>query len=245
MSNRTCTAALIAALVLATIPAWSYKGSGDAKLIDTGSFGIFVRGRRVGTETFSVQQKSDSSIIAAQLKIEDGNERANQHSELQLASNGDLRHYDWHETIPEKAQATVIYKDEFLVETVTSGPGKPVERAFMMPPSTVILDDFFTHRQILLWRYLATFCGPTVTPQGCKLEPAKFGVLMPREQATIMVSVTYNGKEKLAVHGAQQELDRFTLQTDEKTWTFWLQGSYPFKMVRVLVPADGVEVLRD
>jgi hypothetical protein len=239
-------AALLAAATLGSIPARSYKGSSEGQLVDSGSFAIFRQGRRVGTETFTIHQRTDVSVVVAQLKIEDGNDRASQTSELQVASNGDLRHYEWKEQGPGKAQATVDYSDQFLVEHITVTPGsKPLERAFILPPSTVILDDFFTHREVLLWRYLASFCGAAVSPQGCKLQPGKFGVLIPHQQLSATVALNYEGKDKVTFHGAQRELDRFTLQSEEAAWTLWVEGSYPFKLLRIVVPSENVEVLRD
>ncbi len=244
-SKRIMVAAMGAALVLGSIPAPCYKGSKEGDLVDSGSFGIFVRGRRVGTETFSIHQKSDLSVISVQQKIEDGDAKASQSSEMQVASNGDLRRYEWHEASPEKAQTTVEYKDQFLVENIVLGSAKPVERAFILPASTIILDDFFTHREVLLWRYLASSCGGTIGPKGCKLETAKFGVLIPRQQASGMVALSYQGKEKMALQGAERELDHFTLQTEEQTWSCWAENTYPFRLMRILVPSEGIEVIRD
>jgi len=239
-------AALLAAVTLGSLPARSYKGSSEGQPVDSGSFGIFRQGRRIGTETFSIQQRSEASVITAQLKIEDGNDKASQSSELQVTSNGNLRHYEWKELSPEKAQATVDYSDQFLVEHITVAPGaKPQERAFMLPPSTVILDDFFTHREILLWRYMATFCGAAVGPQGCKMQPTKFGVFIPREQTSSIVTLSYEGTDKVMFHGAERELNRFTLQSDDAAWNLWVEGSSPFKLLRILVPSENVEVVRD
>jgi len=240
-------AVLLAVATVVSMPAWSFKGADQGQLVDSGSFGIFRQGRRIGTETFTIHQRADASVVEAQLKIDDGNDKASQTSELQMASNGDLRHYEWKALSPDKAQASVDYNDQFLVEHITLTPGsKPQERAFLLPPSTVILDDFFTHREVLLWRYLATYCGAAISPQGCKLQPGKFGSFMPREQASGIVTVTYEGKDKVTFQGAQRELDRFTLQPEDgAAWTLWMESSYPFKLLRILVPAESVEVLRD
>ncbi|HYN14748.1 MAG TPA: hypothetical protein VES66_03045, partial [Terriglobales bacterium] len=104
---------------------------------------------------------------------------------------------------------------------------------------------FFTHREILLWRYLATFCGAAVTSQGCKLQPGKFGVFIPRQQVSTTVALKYEGKEKVTFHGSERELDRFTLQSEDTVWNLWVESSYPFKLLRIVVPAENVEVLRD
>jgi hypothetical protein len=68
---------------------------------------------------------------------------------------------------------------------------------------------------------------------------------MPRRQAPATVAVIYQGKEKVMFHGAERELDRFTLQSDGAAWSFWIEGAYPFKLLRILVPSENVEVLRD
>ena len=238
-------AALLAATILGSIPARSAKGQGEGQLVDSGAFSIFRQGRRIGTETFSIQQRQDVSLTSAELKIEDGNDRATQSSELRVASNGELRHYEWKELSPEKAQASVDYNDQFLVEHITFADGKPVERAFILPPSTVILDDFFTHREVLLWRYLATFCGPSVNAQGCNLQPLKFGVFIPRQQISTTVGLKFEGKDKVKLRGTERELNHFTLQSEGSLWNLWMESSYPFKLMRIVVPAENVEVLRD
>ncbi len=238
-------AVLLATTTLGSIPARSSKGSSEGQLVDSGSFGIFRQKRRIGTETFTIHQGTDVSVTSAELKIEDGNDRASQSSELRVASNGELRHYEWKESSPEKAQATVDYSDQFLVEHITPPGSKSQERAFLLPPSTVILDDFFTHREILLWRYLATFCGAAINAKGCNLQPGKFGVFIPRQQLSTTVALKYEGKDKVMFHGVERELDHFTLQSEDAVWNLWMESSYPFKLMRILVPAENVEVLRD
>jgi hypothetical protein len=39
-----------------------------AQQVDAGSFGVFVRGQRVVTETFSVQQENGISVVKSRLK---------------------------------------------------------------------------------------------------------------------------------------------------------------------------------
>ena len=241
----TAFAALLVATTLGSIPARSYKGGSEGQLVDSGAFGIFRQGRRIGTETFTIHQGTDVSVTSAELKIEDGNDRASQSSELRVASNGELRHYEWKESSPEKAQATVDYSDQFLVEHITPPGSKPQQRAFLLPPSTVILDDFFTHREILLWRYLASFCGAAINAQGCNLQPGKFGVFIPRQQLSTTVALKYEGKDKVMFHATERELDHFTLQSDDAVWNLWVESAYPFKLLRILVPAENVEVVRD
>jgi len=86
--------------------------------VDSGSFGVFINGRRVATETFSVRQPSaGSSTISSQLKDESGG--AGQTSEMQITSTGALVRYEWHELSPGKSMLVVAPNNEFLLETVS------------------------------------------------------------------------------------------------------------------------------
>lgn len=236
--------AMLGLLLAAVPPLHAGNDRKDTRAVDSGSYSIFVNGRRVGTETFSIHQGADFSLASAEVKIEGPAGTAAQSSELEIGSNGDLRRYQWRELSPGKAQTVVEYKDQFLIERVADTPGgKAREMAFLLPPSTVVLDDnFFTHRQVLLWRYLATVCGPRIKGP-CKLDRGQFGVLVPRQQATSSVAMEYKGKEKVVIRGAQRELDRFNLQSEGVAWALWLDADY--KLLRILVPSENVEVVRD
>jgi hypothetical protein len=59
------------------------------------------------------------------------------------------------------------------------------------------------------------------------------------------VGLKYEGKDKVMFRGAQRELDHFTLQSEDAVWNLWVESAYPFKLLRILVPAENVEVLRD
>jgi shikimate kinase len=244
VQSRSVLVAVLVLFLAAALPVAAGKDRKDARVVDSGSYSIFVNGRQVGTETFSIQQGSDFSVATAEVKIEGQAGVAAQNSELEVGSDGNLRRYRWRQLSPGNAETVVEYKDQFLIQRVVNTAGaKPREIAFMAPPSTVVLDDnFFTHRQVLLWRYLAAGCGPRILG-ACKLERGQFGVLVPRQQATSSVAVEYKGKEKVVIRGAPRELDRFNLQADGVVWVFWLDADY--KLVRILIPSENVEVVRD
>jgi hypothetical protein len=131
----------------------------EPRVVDSGSFGIFVGGKRVGTETFNVEQMVDYSVIKAEIKVDDGQTRSVQSSEMQIKPNGDLRSYTWRSTLPQKEENSVEASEQLLTEHIIPADQKKVDLPHILPPSTVILDDnFFSQREILLWRYLATGC---------------------------------------------------------------------------------------
>src|SRR5581483_368273 len=114
-----------------------------AQGIDSGSFGVFVNGHRVATETFTIKQGTGgNSTVSSQVRQE-GSDNPGQNSELQISAGGDLIHYEWHDS-GSKAQLVVAPNDQFLLERITTTAGeKPAEHPFLMPLSTMVLDNNF------------------------------------------------------------------------------------------------------
>ena len=218
------------------------KDSGES--VDSGAFGVFISGRRVATETFSVQQQGGStSMISAQIKGEDGS--SSQHSELQITSTGTLVKYEWHEMTPGKSNLVVVPNNEFLLETVTQKPGdKPADQPFLLPTSTPILDNnFFIHREILAWRYLSSACTPEAA--GLKCVPGEFGVLVPQGRTSFHLSIQPIGDEKITIRGTEQTLLHLDLKSEDGDWSLWLNTKDHYKLMRIIKVGEPVEVVRD
>jgi hypothetical protein len=217
------------------------------KAVDSGSFGIFQNGHRVATETFSIQQNANGSVATSQFKTDNTvQEKAAQSSELQLTDKGELRRYEWKELSPGHAQALVVPNDEFLMERYGDSPeAKQHEQPFLLPASTSILDDyFFIQREILAWKYLATGCRQQNGQVQCpEKQRVQFGTLNPHSRASMQVSLEFSGREKVAIRGAERELNRLNLESEAGNWTMWLDDQ--FKLVRIVVKDDNTEVVRD
>src|SRR6266849_4941973 len=170
-----------------------------AQTVDSGSFGVFIKGQRVVTESFSVQQQRGLSIIKSHLKDASGTANYDQSSELQI-----------------------------------------------MPNASMILDNnFFVHREVLLWRYLAADCHPEGGNLQCQKGPVEFGVLVPQDRTSMRVRLELVGKEKVNIRGAERELLRLNLSGEGFTWALWVDDHDQFKLMRVAIPADNTEVVRD
>ena len=232
------------------LPVMAVAGDKDNKakegqMVDSGTLGVFINGHRVATETFSVQQNSGGSVITSQFKTDEG-EKSVQSSELQLTPNGEIRKYEWKELSPGKAQATVAPNNDFLMEHISKSPEeKPEEQPFLLPASTNIIDDyFFIHREVLIWRYLATACrqekGDVQCPAGQKTQ---FGALNPHQRSSMPLTVEFTGREKIAIRGSEKELNKFILRSEGGDWTMWLDNQ--FKLQKILIPSDSTEVIRD
>ena len=230
----------VVALILVTVSAVA----ATTKTVDSGTFGVFVGGKRVATEKFDIQQRGDVNVATSELRTEDSSATTTQSSELQLAANGDILKYTWKDHGTGKAQAVVEPAHEFLVEHVSAGDSKPHDTPFLLPHSTIILDDYsFAQRQILAWKYLASICKIDGGRMGCSGERAQFGVLIPQQQSAASVYLTLKGKEKISIRGAERELNRINLEVDGTEWAMWLDDSN--KVVRILVASANTEVLRD
>jgi hypothetical protein len=237
------TAVLVAGLALTALA--KDKETPNIKMVDSGTFGVYNEAHRIATESFSIKQGAEGSVVTSEFKSELGEQKADQTSELQLTPSVGLRHYEWRELSPEKIVATVEPSDPFLVERFTVGTsGKQQEQNFLLPVSTPILDDyFFIQREVLVWKYLATACRQEKTGLGCPLnQKIPFGTLNPHARTSVKVTIEFMGKDKIMIHGSQRELIHFVLRSETGDWAFWLDDQ--FRLVR-LVGDSGTEVVRD
>ncbi|HKD45857.1 MAG TPA: hypothetical protein VKD24_09365 [Candidatus Angelobacter sp.] len=229
----------------------------ETKVVDSGSFGIYVEGKRVGTETFKIEQRPEFSIASATLKVDDGKTKAEQTAEMRVSPKGELRSYTWRATQPQAEQASVEPRNELLVEHLVPADQKKMDVPHSLPVSTVILDNnFFSQREILLWRYLATGCV-WKEGQGRLCKPGSFVILVPRLHATRNATLEIVGVERTTVKGVERELNKISLQTggpnklvelnepkeEPGQWLLWVDDQY--KVVKMTVPGSNIEVLRD
>ena len=181
-----------------------------AQQIDSGSFGVFVRGQRVVTETFSIKQENGISIVKSQLKEISGSASPGQKSELEMTGSAELLRYEWSDG---NSSLVVTPNDDFLLEKITPSPGaKPAEQPFLMPSTSAILDNnFFVHREVLAWRYLKTDCQSESGELRCQKDPGEYGVLVPQDRTSMRVRLELVGREKVNIRGTERELLRLDL----------------------------------
>jgi hypothetical protein len=219
----------------------------EGKNIDSGSFGVFQNGHRVGTETFSIYQTSNGSVINSEFKTENAPAAAVQTSVMQLTASGDIRRYEWKELSPEQAESVVLPNDDFLTQKWSSGPQeKEHEQPYLLPLSTCILDDyFFIHREVLAWRYLGAACKQDKGQLQCPVKQrAQFGTMNPHEHSSAALSAEFLGREKVTLKsGQQQDLLKLELKSDAGAWQLWLDDQ--FKVMKISVVGENTEVERD
>lgn len=218
----------------------------EGQEIDSGSFGVFQNGHRVGTETFSIYQTGYGSIIHSEFKTENAPTEAVQTSEMQLTAHGDIRRYEWKELSPGKAQSQIVPNSDFLTQKWRTSPQeKEQEQPYLLPVSTNILDDyFFVHREVLAWKFLGASCKQDKGPLECPVKQrAQFGSLNPHQHSPAPLSMEFLGREKISLKSGLQDLLKLELKSDASTWQLWLNDQ--FKVMRMVIVGENTEVDRD
>ncbi len=218
----------------------------DGKTIDSGSFGVYQKGQRVGTETFSIYQTGYGRLIKSEFKTENAASTAVQTSELQLNEPGEVRRYEWKEVSPGSAHSVVAPNADFLTQKWTTAAGeKEHEQPYLLPTSTTILDDyFFIHREVLAWKLLSMVCKQDKGVMQCQpKQRTQFGTLNPHQQAQAVVGAEFLGREKLTLKSGSQDLLKIEFKNDAGTWQLWLDDQ--FKVMRMVVVGENTEVERD
>jgi hypothetical protein len=208
--------------------------------VDSGTFTILNNGQPAGTETFRIEQGENVSTATAEFKTGSMVQKA----VWQFTSSGDLQRYEWQQISPEKTRLVVEPADQFLVEhMIPAPPAKPANHPYMIPLSTVILDDYiFSQREILAWRFLAAACSGVPLEQ-CSPKPMKLGILNPQQQVSLFVTLHDLGVQRVKLENTEADLRRVDLQVeDEPIWILYLDAK--LKLVRILIPDQKTEVIR-
>jgi hypothetical protein len=218
----------------------------EGKQVDSGAFGVFQNGHRVGTETFSIYQTTNGSVINSEFKTENTPPDV-QTSEMQLTATGDVRRYEWKELSPEKGESVVLPNSDFLTQKWSTGAQeKEHEQPYLLPASTSILDDyFFVHREVLAWKFFGQACKQEKgqVPQCPLKQRVQFGTLNPHQHSSAPLSAEFLGREKLTLKNGQQELIKLELKNDAGTWQLWLDDQ--FKVMRMSIVGENTVVDRD
>lgn len=227
-----------AVLVMAAPP----KDTG--KVVDAGTYSITVDGARVGTETFKIQDMGATNVTTSQIKITSGN-KAEQSSVLTMTSAGDLVRYAWREISPGKSETSVEVTEKAVMQhLVIPGEKKATDIPYMTPNSTMVLDDnAFVHRQLLVWRFLRSSCSVTDGKETCA--NGKLGVLVPAQHVIAVMSIELVGVEKMQYKGAEKDVAHLKLTSDDVEWNIWVDPADSYKILRMNIPANKVEVTRD
>ena len=215
----------------------------EGQLVDSGVFDISVNGKRVATESFKITESPEGSLSHSDLRLEAEN-KPTQSYDMEMDSSGNLRRYHWESLITDKSSLVVEPDDSILVEHIVDPNGKNQEKKHMLPTSTVILDDrFFSQRELLAWRFMASGCKPDSKGLRCELPKRQYGTLNPTQHLANSVTVEYIGQEKAVIKGAAQIYTQIRISEEDGDWLIWLDDHE--KVAKIVVPSANTEVIRD
>jgi hypothetical protein len=79
----------------------------------------------------------------------------------------------------------------------------------------------------------------------CTAGPISFGVVVPEDRTSMRVSLEPVGLEKVQIHGSDRQLPRFSLKFEGGEWALWLDDQDHYKLVKIAIPSEKTEVIRD
>jgi hypothetical protein len=223
------------------------KQSATSSVVDSGSFGILVSGRRAATETFKIEQRSSGNSISSELKYASGEATITQNAEMEFTAGGDLKKYSWKENSATKATLSVEPQSDgyIITRSQDSTMSEPKDTQHPLAASTAILDDnLYSQLQIIVWKYLAISCASSsASNAGCPTAPYKMPVFNPHIRESTLVTLAYKGAMKMKLNGVQGEYHLLEMEAENGKWQIYL--NHDKKLVRVLIPSENIEVLRD
>jgi hypothetical protein len=220
--------------------------AGDQKspsIVDSGQLSVVVNGQKVATENFTMQQGSDGSSVTSRLTFDNGTTKAQQESDLELTAEGGIRKYTWEEKQPGKAKLTAEPQDKtfLVVHMKDSDTATPKDSTHPVDVSVtnIVDDNFYSHVQVLLWRYLAMSCKTT---QQCRFEEQKVPVFVPHQESAQTFTISFDGTDTLRLKNGKAEVGKYRVQTEGGEMHVWMQGT---KLVKLLMPSAAIEVTRE
>ena len=244
MKSRSALPLIAATCLIAVLPLSAGKPKNnpapEAKVVDEGTFTVSINGSAVAQEQFTIKQNSVGSVSKSEVKLEG---KPSQNCEMSMASDGNLIKYEWNDLKDTKGKNVVEPSNDFLVEHYAMPEGKTGDQPFLMPASSPILEDFFfSHRELLIWRYLGASCSGKASGK-CEFAKTQYGVIIPRQRMSSMVSIEFAGVEKTDIKGTQRELSKFHITTEGPDWFAWVDEN--FKVLKISIPESGTTVTRD
>jgi len=228
--------------LLLLMPAFG-ADSKTPSIVDSGQLAIVVNGKKVATESFTMQQGTTGSSVTSRLNFDDGATKAQQESELELTPDGAIRKYSWEEKQPGRARLTAEPQEKnFLVVHLRDSEGaapKDSTHPLDVNITSIVDANFYSHVQVLLWRYLAMSC---TSPQQCRFQEQKLPVFVPHEEMAQTFTISFEGADTLRMASGKSEMGKYRVQTEGGEMHVWMQGT---KMMKLLMPSAAIEVTRE
>ena len=230
---RPAASPLSTALVAVALAAAAPAASAQVVTLDEGSFTVSRGGARLGREDFRiVRQPGAGASLVARATGAYGDRRVA--PALQADEQGAPERYQVEvRRGPAVEQRVSAQATGTHFRAQIQGDAGEAAREFLLEPGTVVVDDELYHQYYFLVRRAAAGTAATRVP-----------VLAPRRGAQTPLWVTLDGTEQITV-GGQRVAARHYVLTDRAGGRreVWADGQG--RVLRVVLPAEGLEAVRD
>lgn len=215
-------------LLVAAIPA---SASGQRVVVDEGSFTIFLEGREVGTEAFSIRREglgSDATVFAhAVVTLTGPQGRTELRPLLQtLLPDGAASNYQLSVSGEQTAELSLALVGRRFVSLIRTQRGEE-EREFLAGPDTRILEEGVAHQYYFLRNQREGSATPVIEPRT-------------RSQLRLVASAWVEEEIRLGVNRVQARRVTFGMNGEERHVWYDQQG----RVLRVEVPARAYRAER-
>jgi hypothetical protein len=224
---RIAAATLAAALLSMAAQAGQRPGIGP----DHGRFRIFLNGRAVGTEDFTISRNGNGWSARSSIQLHmPGKTQENDTAQLTLAADGSPIRYRWQRQSAHSRSIEVNFRGNSAEMTLRQPASAPAIEAFSFPAGHVVLLDNNVYSQYAILARLYDWKAG---------EKQQFSVLIPQDQAPGTVTVQSMGKRSIA--GAT--FDLLTVKSPDLEVDLYVDAARRLMLLRV--PGSGAEIARE
>ena len=213
----------------APAPAAPAKAASSLLVPDKGKFRILANGKEAGEEEFEIGSDGNTWTVqgTSTLKGLQGSTRVN--GTLELRPDGTPVRYKWSTDGDKKASATVTFNGPAASIALNIANTKPYTQqlTFASQPVAILDNNLYDQYAVLAGLY-----------DWNKKGPQTFSVLVPQALTPGTVIVESTGKQD----SGGKQLDELTVKTDDLELDIFLDKG---RLMRVLAPSAGAEILRD
>jgi hypothetical protein len=197
---------------------------------EKGSFRVLVNGQQMGKEEFEITPSGGDWIAHGSSEIQTGEGGVTRISgTLELRPDGAPVRYEWSTQGAKKASASISFSNLTASIDLHLEGAKPYTQQFTFNTSPiVVLDNNLYHQYVVLARLYDRE----------KKGAQTFSVLVPQELTPGSVTVESLGSQDVG----GKKLEELTVKTEDLEVDLYLDGD---RLVRIVAPSTGAEILRD
>jgi hypothetical protein len=196
---------------------------------EKGSFRVLVNGQQMGKEEFEITPSGGDWIAHGSSEIQTGEGVTRISGTLELQPDGAPVRYEWSTQGAKKASASISFSNLTASIDLHLEGAKPYRQQFTFNTSPiVVLDNNLYHQYTVLARLYDRE----------KKGAQTFSVLVPQELTPGSVTVESLGGQEVG----GKKLEELTVKTEDLEVDLYLDGD---RLVRIVAPSTGAEILRD